>query len=59
MAVITICDVCGKQISYQEGVHLNCTDVRERDFLKRRAYKVIICDKCIKNIRDYCKKLKE
>lgn len=59
MAVIEICDICGKQVGYQDGVHLNYTDVRERDFLKRRTYEVRFCEKCIENIRDYVRKLKE
>lgn len=62
MAVIEICDVCGKQVSEQNGITLKCSDMNGLGFIgieptrEKRNYKVRICDRCIENIKDYCKK---
>lgn len=62
MAVVEICDVCGKQVSDRDGITLKCSDMNGLSFIGtiptrgKRNYKVRICDRCIENIKDYCKK---
>lgn len=61
MAVIEICDVCKKRLSECNGIELTASDMNGLDFVGieqvrcRRKYKIRICDKCIENIKKYCK----
>ena len=61
MAVIEICDVCGKQVSEREGISLKCSDMNGLSFIgtqpmrSKRSYKIRVCNKCIDNIKDYCR----
>lgn len=65
MAVVEICDVCGRQFSDQDGITLKCSDMNGLSFSGtmpvrgKRNYKVRICDRCIENIENYCKKFRE
>lgn len=65
MAVIEICDVCGKQVSDRDGITLNCSDMNGLHFngtmpvRGKRNYKVRVCDRCIENIKDYCKEFRK
>lgn len=61
MAVIEICDVCGKQVNKRDGVCLKCSDMNGLSFIgtqpirSKRSYKIRICNKCIDNIKNYCR----
>lgn len=61
MAVIEICDVCGKQVSERDGISFKCSDMNGLSFIgteptrSKRSYKIRVCDKCIDNIKDYCR----
>lgn len=65
MAVVEICDVCGKQVNLLDGITLKCSDMNGLHFIgidpvrEKRDYKVRICDKCVENIKAYCKKFRE
>lgn len=54
MAVIEICDVCGKQVSERDGISLKCSDMNGL-LRSKRSYKIRVCNKCIDNIKDYCR----
>lgn len=63
MAVIEVCDICRKEVSETNGIALDCSDWNGLEFIAgvhpsrtKRNYKVRICDKCKKNIIEYCKK---
>ena len=64
MAVIEICDVCGKQVSKIDGISLKCSDMNGLSFSgiqptrSRRKYKIRVCDECVNNIKSYCKERK-
>lgn len=61
MAVIEICDVCGKQVSEEDGISLQCSDMNGLSVIgtqlmrSKRSYEIRVCDKCIDNIKDYCR----
>ena len=61
MAIIEICDICGKQVNKKDGVYLECSDMNGLSFIgtqpirSKRSYKIRICDKCIDNIKNYCR----
>lgn len=60
MAVIEICDVCGKQVSERDGISLECSDMNGLSFStqlmrSKRSYEIRVCNKCIDNIKDYCR----
>ena len=46
MAVIEICDVCGKQVSEKDGISLKCSDMNGLSFIgtqpmrSKRSYKI-------------------
>lgn len=62
MAIIEICDICGKKIDIKNGIALKCSDMNRLGFIgtqpvkARRDYEVRICDKCINSIKSCCKK---
>ena len=64
MAVIEVCDVCGKQVAERNGITLKCSDMNGLSFIgtqpirSKRSYKIRICNKCIDSIKKYCKKYK-
>lgn len=61
MAVITVCDICRKEVSEQNGVDVTVSDWDGLDFFGgvptrgKRKYTVKICDKCLENIKNYCR----
>ena len=61
MAVIEICDICKKKVSKNDGIELIVSDMNGLDFIGldpvrcKRKYKIRICDKCIENIKKYCR----
>lgn len=64
MAVIEICDVCGKKVSEIDGISLKCSDMKGLSFSgiqpmrSRRKYKIKVCDECVNDIKAYCKERK-
>lgn len=61
---VEVCDVCGKQVVERDGITLRGSDVKmlsvgTKAMLNKRDYKVRICNKCVKNIKEYCRKLNE
>lgn len=62
MAVIEICDICKKQVSKTDGITVKVSDTNGLDFILdtpirgKRNYEVRICDRCVNNIKKYCKK---
>lgn len=64
MAVIEICDVCGKQVGEIDGISLKCSDMNGLSFIgvqpmrSKRNYNIRVCDKCVNNIKAYCKERK-
>lgn len=61
MAVITVCDICRKEVSEQNGVDVAVSDNNGLDFFGgvptrgKRKYTAKICDKCLENIKNYCR----
>lgn len=64
MAVIEICDVCGKKVSEIDGISLKCSDMNGLSFTgitptrSKRKYKIRVCDECVNDIKAYCKERK-
>ena len=62
LAVIEICDICKKQASKTDGITVKVSDMNGLDFILdtpirgKRNYEVRICDRCVNNIKKYCKK---
>lgn len=62
MAVIEICDICKKQVDIKDGITVKASDMNGMDFILgnpvrgKRNYEIRICDKCVNNIKNYCKK---
>ena len=62
MAVIEVCDICRKEVSEENGIILECSDMEGLQFVgffpvrTKREYKTRICDRCKENIIKYCKK---
>ena len=61
MAIVTICDICRREVSEQDGVDITVSDNNGLDFFGgvptrgKRKYTVKICDKCLENIKKYCR----
>lgn len=65
MAVIEVCDICGKEVTKTDGITLKCSDMDGLSFFgndpirAKRNYKIRICKKCVDNIKEYCKSQRE
>lgn len=62
MAIVTICDICGNVVDDRDGVELTCSDWKKfgtslggRKIQAKRKYTAKICDKCLENIKNYCR----
>lgn len=61
MAVVIVCDICRKEVSEQDGIDVTVSDwdgVKYSGFhavRDKRKYTAKICDKCLENIKNYCR----
>lgn len=62
MAFIEICDVCKKEVDKRNGITIDVSDMDGLEWIggspvrKTREYKVRVCDRCVENIKTYCRK---
>lgn len=61
MAIIEICDICKKRVSEREGITLSVSDMDGIEWIAgtpirgERNYKIRVCDRCVENIKTYCR----
>lgn len=62
LAVIEICDICEKQVSEENGITITASDMNGYKIIGyepircKRKFDIRICDRCIDNIKNYCRK---
>lgn len=60
--LIEVCDICRKEISEHNGIYVRTEDFDGLSFCgdlpvrAKRKYKIHICERCVDNIKKYCKK---
>ena len=63
MAYVEVCDICRSEINKETGIYLDVKDTNGmggllglgRDKNIKRKYNIHICDRCVRNIKRYCK----
>lgn len=59
--LVEVCNICKKETSEDNGIYVRAEDFNGLSFTgsmpmrARRRYKIHICQKCIENIKKYCK----
>lgn len=65
MAVVTVCDICRREIGDTDGSEITYSDwnyvtsIADFPVYKKRKIKMRICDICVENIRNYCRDYRE
>lgn len=61
MAVIEICDICKKRVEERDGITASVSDTDGLEWIagvavrNKQKYEIRICDRCIENIKTYCR----
>ncbi|WP_147354158.1 hypothetical protein [Clostridium sp. AF32-12BH] len=64
MAVVTVCDICRREVKNNEGIEVTCSDWKKfipgsKKYKYKRNYTAKICDSCVANIKNYCRDYQE